>query len=82
MLRFNILPTDERFAALTDEQIEGLWMAHLKALKGRDDDGEVEFEDSSFDQELASGAAAPPSTEPRPPDISDFDDPAKWKTVA
>lgn len=75
MLRFNVLPTDERFQALTEEQIDLLWMAHLKFVTQTEDTGE-EFEDSSFDDEVAKSSVVVAAPEPL-----NLKDSAKWKDV-
>jgi hypothetical protein len=81
MKTFNLLPTDQRFLDLTDEQREYIWHNYLidnpeleKKLKNRFDDPEFDKEWDKLDEEPQEGSSKPLESLEGNGDQEDYDE--------
>jgi hypothetical protein len=87
-LRFNVLPTDPRFVALTWEQIDALYWAHrrdVQRMAGKNPDSEREDPDyDAWERDVAAEEGYAPVAAPGPDDFkpptcaADLDDVDRW----
>lgn len=74
---FRVLPTDERFLALTHEQIEAIWIKHLRSLNVPTEWMlEDEHEDPTFDAYAAQNEDEVARVTP-----DELKDTEKWRNV-